>query len=268
MFKVRKPTKCFFFKAHEKADEMFRKSLKNTVSLFCRFIGCDIFSTKFTIHTFLFYGLFFDLISYSLISIYNIYLFRNDFIRSTFCVVTLGMGFQGAIKLYTFIFHRSDMLRLYDLIVLFQQSVQNFKIKNALENSVINSCIASLVLIPMYLACGILMFIYPLVYYLLFDKRILHFGFVLPFIDVESYLGYALNFFHHSLQIYVVINAAIGSNIVCILFINGAFGQYDALTILLQELDTIASQNVDGCNDQLIKQYIKEITRIHVELIK
>ena len=268
MLKIRKPNKSFFFKAHEEADEMLRKSFKITVRIFCRLIGCDIFLKKFSVHTFMFYCLFFDLISYSFISIYNIYLFREDFIRSTFCVVTLGMGFQGAIKLYTFVFHRSDMLRLYDLIVIFQQSVTSLEIKNALENSVLNVCIASLVLIPTYVVSGVLMFIYPIVYYMVYNEKILHFGFILPFIDEHSQFGYALNFFHHSLQIYVVINATIGSNIGFITFTNGAFGQYDALQLLIKKLNTVAMENIDGCNDQLIKHYIKEIASIHVELIE
>ena len=268
MLKVKKPTKSFFFKSNEQADEMFKKSLKITFGTFCRLIGCDIFSDKFTVHTFLFYGLVIDLISYLIISFQNIYSFRNDFIRSTFCVVTLGMGFQGAIKLYTFIFHRSDMLKYYDLTVLFQQSVQNFKIKNTLENSVLNSCIAALILIPMYLVCAILVFIYPIVYYMIISEKILHFGFILPFIDAESHLGYLLNFFYHSLQIFIVINATISSNILFILFINSAFGLYDALKILVQKLDLLTKENDDRCNDDLIKQYIREIASIHVELIK
>ena len=268
MFKVRKPTKSFFFKAHEKADEMFRKSLKKTVAPFFRCVGWNIFSTNFTVHTFIFYGLFFDIVSYFIINFYNIYLFREDFIRSTFCVVTLGMGFQGAIKLYTFVFRRSDMLRLHDLIVIFQQSVTSLEIQKALENSVINSCSAALFLIPAYIISATLMFIYPIVYYIIYDEKILHFGFILPFIDEHSQFGYALNFFHHSLQIFLVVNVLVASNIVFVMFVNGAFSQYDALTILLQELDTIASQNDDGCNDQLIKQYIKEIASIHVDLMK
>ena len=268
MFKVRKPTKCFFFKAHEKADEMFGKSLEKTVTPFFQCIGWDIFSTKFTVYSLFFCAVIFDMITYLIISIYNIYLFREDFIRSTFCVVTLGMGFQGSIKLYTFVFRRPDMLQLYDLIVLFQQSVHSCKIHNALENSVINSCTAALILIPTYMVCAFMVFIYPLVYYIIYDEKILHFGFILPFIDEHSQFGYALNFFHHSLQIFLVVNVLVASNILFILFINGAFGQYDALTILLQELDTIASQNDNGCNDQLIKQYIKEIARIHVDLMR
>ena len=122
MLKVKKPTKSFFFTDNEEADKMFEKSLV-VAEKFSRQIGCGVFSKTFTTKTILFCALVIDLISYLIISVYNIYLFRNDFIRSTFCVVTLGMGFQGAIKLYTFVFHRSDILKLCDLIVVFQQSV-------------------------------------------------------------------------------------------------------------------------------------------------
>ena len=267
MLKVKKPTKSFFFKANEEAYEMFQKSMDSYARFFCRVIGVDVLSESFHLN-FATYFLFIDLMSFFIISFQNIYSFRNDFIRSTFCILTLGMGFQGAIKLYTFVFRRPDILQLYDLIIFFQKSVKSFKIKNALENSVLNSCIAALILIPMYIMSGILMFIYPIVYYMIYGEKILHFGFILPFIDVESHLGYALNFFYDALQIFFIINGTIASNMGFMMFITGAFGQYDALNVFLRKLDLLSKENVDGCNDQLIKQDIKEVASIHVELIK
>ncbi|CAO1305632.1 unnamed protein product [Diamesa serratosioi] len=268
MFTFKKPSKSFFFKANERADEMYTKSLESSVRRYSRIIGCDIFDEAFTSNKPIFYLLFMDMISFFTISFYNIYLFRDDFIRSTFCVLTLGMGFQGAIKLYTFVFHRSDLIKVNEIVVQFQQSAKSPKIKDALELSVVNSCTAGLVLTPMYITSGILMFSYPIVYYLFFGEKILHFGFIIPGIDEESYFGYSLNFVYDSLQIFLIINATIASNIGFIMFINCTFGQYDVLKVLLQELDTLSIHNDKGCNDHLIKQYIKKISSIHVELIK
>ena len=77
-----------------------------------------------------------------------------------------------------------------------------------------------------------------------------------------------MNFLYHSLQIYVVANAIICTNLFYLIFVTSALGQYDALKILLNELDILSKQNDDGCNNQKIKQHIKEISSIHVELIK
>ena len=142
------------------------------------------------------------------------------------------------------------------------------KIKNALENSVVNACIVELILNPLYIGCAILVFINPAVYYMIIGEKVLHFGFILPFIDEHSSIGYSLNFCYHTLQIFIVFNATTATNLYYILLINSAFGQHDALKILLQELDLLSKQNDDRCNDQLIKQYIKEISSIHMELIK
>ena len=175
MLKIKKPSKTFFFKVDDQADEMFRKALEMT-DIFTRRMGCDIFSETFTVKTFLFYALVTNMFLYFIISFYNIYIFRDDLIRSTFCVVTLGMGFQGAIKLYTFIYHRSNMLQLSELIICFQKSVKNLAIKEALENSVINCFIVGyLVLAPIYIASAFIIFMYPIVFYMVFGERILHF---------------------------------------------------------------------------------------------
>lgn len=56
-----------------------------------------------------------------------------------------------------------------------------------------------------YLISGILMTFYPLIVYLGTNELILHFGFILPWIDVDTTHGYILNVLHQILQIAIVV---------------------------------------------------------------
>lgn len=267
MFHFKKPTKESYFKNNESSLQMFQKTIE-TINFCGSLIGCNIHTPNYTVHCFLFYILFLDLITYLSVNFYNVYLFRNDFVLSTFCLVTLGMGFQGAIKLYVFIFHRVDMLKICSRIKNIHKTAKNEKIKNVLEQNVIYTCIAGSILVPLYIMSGVLMFIYPIIYYMIFGEKTLHFGFILPFIDWQSYLGYTLNFMHHTLQICIVMSAWLFTNWQYVIFITNAFGQYDSLKILLNELDDFAKTNESGCNDRQIKQRIKGIAEMHIELIR
>ncbi|CAO1360022.1 unnamed protein product [Diamesa hyperborea] len=265
MFLIKTARKEKYFKNNESSVKMFQKTIE-TVNYCGGLIGCNIHTPNYTVHCVLFYILLLDLVTYLSVNFYSVYIFRNDFVSSTFCVVTLGMGFQGAIKLYTFIFHRSDMLKICSKIENIHKSATNTKIKNVLEQNVIYTCMAGSFLIPLYTMSGILMFIYPIAYYALYGEIILHFGFLLPFIDWKSYLGYILNFMHQTLQICIVMSAWLFTNWQYVIFITNAFGQYDSLKILLNDLNDLAKTNNDGCNDKKIKDLIKDIAEMHIEL--
>ena len=267
MFRIKMPTKETYFKNNESSVKMFQKTIE-AVNFCGGLIGCNIHTPNYTVHCTLFYILFLDLITYLSINFYSVYFFRNDFVLTTFCLVTLGMGFQGAIKLYVFIFHRVDMLKICKKIENVHKSATNKKIKHVLEQNVIYSCIAGSILIPLYIMSGILMFIYPIMYYIIFGEKTLHFGFLLPFIDWKSYLGYTLNFMHQTLQICIVMSAWLFTNWQYVILITNAFGQYDSLKILLTELDDLAKTNISGCNDRKIRKLIGVIVEMHVELIR
>lgn len=150
----------------------------------------------------------------------------------------------------------------------FHCDIEHADIKKCLEKCVLNTHIAKMLTNILYFPSGIIIFCYPIIYYLITHKKILHFGFVLPWLDWESPMGYTVNFMHHSLQIYNVMIAFVGSNSLHMIFIMNLYGQYDALNILLRDLNILAEANSDNCNDQKIKAIIIEITDKHVGLVR
>lgn len=263
---IKLPSKKFYFASDSMTSiEMCRKSLK-VASFFGGFIGCDIYNPNFTRTNILFIILIIDLIFYLSISIYNIYLFRDDFVRMIFCIATLGMGFQGIAKLYAFIIRRNDVLKLSSMAESFHQNSKNLKNKNSFENAILNFAHVASFLTIIFILCGVAIIICPGIIYLITNKRVLHFGFILPWIDPESIHGYILNFLYQSLQTYIVIINLICINGFLLWYIFNAFGQYECLIMLLEQLDEFAMK--DQRDSQPTKHLIVEIVDRHTALIE
>lgn len=229
-------------------------------------IGCNLFSPDYSYISIMMFILLVNFVTYMIINIYDIYLFRDDFIRDMFCLVTLGNGFQGGIKLYTFIMHRKKILKLLTYSEKFLSNAED--LKESSESSkkwMAFCCHAIFFLIVLFICISIIISIYPVMVYLIFGKRILHFGFVLPFLNADSIFGYSMNFCHHTLQIYLVIIALMTTVCVNFLFVVTALAHYDSLMIKLKQLDLEVNEKANMKN---IKDSLTIIINQHTELIE
>ena len=239
----------------------------NTINWQLRFIGCHIFSTDFSYLNPWLLVLILDFITYVPINIYDVYLFRDDFIRDMFCLVTLGNGFQGGIKLYTFVLQRNNLLEIFSTAEEFIVDMENrdcsekFKFKKWL----IISCHVIFGLSALFLFAGVLILIYPAIVYILIGERTLHFGFILPAIDPDSIVGYTLNFMHHTLQIYITIFALFTSLNMTVFTIIIALAKYASLYALLNQLNILITSNIQ--DQKKIKEKFVEIIQEHVKLL-
>jgi hypothetical protein len=247
--------------------EMFRASMKN-IDKVGRLIGCDIFEPNFTTKNVMFIIMMFDLITYLLISFQNIYAFREDFVRVVFCIVTLGMGFQGSGKIYTFIFQRKNLLKLGKLAEKFQGNSNDKKSAGKFEKWILNYCHVGSFTVILFCVSGFVVFCYPFIFYLIVGKKILHFGFMIPGLNWETPHGYTINFIHHTYQIFIVVSGTSMTTLYILFFLFNAFAQYDALKVLLDNLNFLAVSNKNHKNDEKIKICIADITNGHVELIE
>jgi hypothetical protein len=69
------------------------KSL-NFLSIFGFLIGMDVFSKDYKILNWRSVGVVFDIVTYSMVTIYCIVEFRNDLEKLVFCLVTYGFAIQ------------------------------------------------------------------------------------------------------------------------------------------------------------------------------
>jgi hypothetical protein len=110
---------------------------------------------------------------------------------------------------------------------------------------------------------------YPIIYFLIFNERILHFGLELPFIDWKySWIGYGINFFHQGFFVLVFFTCSVQGVCVIICFITSGICQYDLLEILLDELNELILNNKDGSNDNKIRSKVNFLVESHINLIR
>lgn len=269
------PKKTFYFKNESTTPlEMFERAVR-IADVAGRPIGCNIFSSNFRSCNFFFVAIIVDLVIYFSISFENIYTFRNDFVRQIFCVATLGMGFQGWIKLLTFNRKREKILQLESMAKSFNES--SVKAHEILEDAsaleifdqwmLLSYNVASFLTVT-FIGCAIIVLFYPMIYYALIGEKILHFGFSFPGIDWTTSFGYSINFIFHTIQTFYVINVLLVGCFSSIFFMMNAFARYDVLGKHLDKLSQLALENVNGKNDAKIEKCIKYIVDQHVELFE
>jgi hypothetical protein len=217
--KFKLPTKSTYFKTEKLSALQIFQKMFGVGNFVGKLIGTNIIDSDFTVKNPLFALLIVDMITYLAINFQNIYAFRENFEKVVFCVVTLGMGFQGAAKLYSFIWHREKILKLKAMAESFHESSMDVKAQLSFEKWALICCHIGCFVVLVFNAIAVLVFLYPIIVYLIFGLRILHFGFVIPGIDSERTFGYCINFAHQALQIYIVINAVIESCVSKNLFI-------------------------------------------------
>lgn len=205
------PTKLTYFNSENISPVDTFKKLKEVANFFGKIIGAGILCDNFSLKTPLFCILVVNLLTYLGINFQNIYVNRKNFELLVFCVVTLGMGFQGVIKLYTFVWHRTKMLKLFDLAESFYKSSSDEKFQQIIEKWVLLSCHVGFFIVTLFTVSAIVILVYPLIVYSIIGVRVHHFGFLIPGINAESWFGYCLNFVHHSFQTYCVISSLIAT---------------------------------------------------------
>jgi hypothetical protein len=110
---------------------------------------------------------------------------------------------------------------------------------------------------------------YPIVFYLIFEERILHFGVEIPGLDWKnSWIAYSLNFFHQSSCFVIFVIASIPSIMIIVTYLMTSFAYFEVLSNLLKDLDEIIINNENGEKNKEITAQIKYITEMHLELIR
>ena len=104
-----------------------------------------------------------------------------------------------------FVFKREQIYVIVNTIQQFNDLHFTQEIYSAILIPHANLCVFTVNTIKtLYMGSALLIAFYPLIVYLLTNEIILHFGFILPWIDADSTHGFILNVFHHLLQIFLV----------------------------------------------------------------
>lgn len=265
-FKI--PTKETYFNSDCVSTVEILKKHLGRINAMGWLIGCDILTESFSVNSIRFYVAFGNMIYFLLLNFYSLYLYQKDLVSFFFLLVTLAGGIQGAIRFHTFIFYRANIRDLASRSEKFLNNFKTLKTDEIFEYWLIMSSHVGLFFFVLFSLCSLLIFCYPIVYYLIVGETILHFGFELPLIDWKTTSGYVLNFLYCGIAISEFVVGSVTTCCLNICFVFNAFGQLDVLKMLLEELDEMIIKNEKDKNRLEIKKYIKMITDMHNELLE
>jgi hypothetical protein len=269
MVKLEIPTKSTYFASDKFSPlEMF-KNIMNQTNFILSLVGIDVFTLNYTTFKWQFILCFGNCFVFVLLSFYNIFIFRTDLVRVCFILVTLGISLQGLSKVRTYVFLRYKIIDLKDRIERFITNFNTKETNQMFESWLMISCHSAVSLSALFFVSAILILIYPIIYYLIFGEKILHFGFELPWIDWQtSWLGYAANFLYVISLVHLTVFGMIATCFVNILFVLMTLGQFELLKMMLNDLDELIRSKKNGSKNDALKKQIKLIVEMHNELLR
>jgi hypothetical protein len=267
MKKLKIPTKSTYFTSDTIAHTQMFEELMQFAMKSAKVVGGHIFDPNFVaLNPAFIFAILLQTLT-TIITIYDIYLFRDNLVRCAFCLLTLSAAVQGYAKMYTFVFLRYEILDLRKSTEKLQRNFNTLRTSRIFEDCFLKTAHVGAVLTILFIATAILFTTYPIIYYIVFRERILHFGIELPFLEWQtSWIDYGINFVHQSLCINTFICGSIATIVMGLCFVTNAIAQYDVIGLLLDDLDELAIANEEGSKVDEIKEMIKLIVEMHIEL--
>ena len=238
------PTKLTYFGTDSISNlEMFQKIIKQ-INFVLSLISFDIFPPGWNMKkplclcvlTNFFFGFF--------LHFYDLYLYRNDLPRFFFFLMSMTGFLKGLIKLYLIGSKTEEMLELARRIESLLKNIEkNSKMNEILEKWMIIVCHMIVTCMIIFTGSDIIDFLSePRI--LTFWRKVLFFGFELPFLDWNnSNLAYALNLGWHLWFIFVVATGWSSVVVLSAFIIIMTFGQFEVLRALSEELDKFIKKN-------------------------
>lgn len=264
-FEFKIPTKEQYFGATPLTVLEMVKKLSENINRLGKLIGCDALSPNFTICNIPFFLMISTFLGFVALNVYGLHIYRSDLDKLLFSLVTFFSVLQGVPLLYYFIYKREKNLELVARVEKFIIN-SNTECEAIFEKWIVICCHVCSVAVVGISSGTLLVYIYPLIYYVFVGEKVLHYGFELPMVDWHTWPGYSLNFIYVATLLYVYSSAIIASVTAICYYLILAFGQFEILKHLLEELDKLAIDNEDGEKNEEIKSAIREIAQRHQEL--
>jgi hypothetical protein len=167
------PKKEFYFASQLTSDQMFSQMM-DFLNHFAKVLGCDTFSVNYTPINLGFICVILLFILVSVEHVYWLYINRNDTMEIMLLLISLSHIPQGAIRIYSFIIRRENLLDVFGQMKEFHQKYYTPITKKVMEESVLRSCNLCLLLSIITVGGGALVALYPVAtYYSTGDYKIL-----------------------------------------------------------------------------------------------
>ncbi|XP_055615190.1 odorant receptor 67d-like [Toxorhynchites rutilus septentrionalis] len=249
----------------KKAQPEFEMIINKQHSIL-RVIGWDAYSRDFKFAPMTFLIVFLACL-FMVVSLFDLYYFRDDAFNFTFVLVTLCYGTIGCARL-GLAFKESHSMS--GLVIkakeTYRQATPDSREQSVLlrYTKLLKKCVTCYTIT--FIGGCVLTGFLPLCVYLWNGLKILPFGVILPFIDPDSRSGYQLNYAYQvSCILWTPPGLTASQNVFFALIFNICI-QFDMLVIKLDDLDKLIVTS-DGENmDSAIHDKIKEIVRYQQRL--
>jgi 7tm Odorant receptor len=116
------------------------------------------------------------------------------------------------------------------------------------------------------LTAGVFILLQPSLQAFVTGKRMLPYGFILPFVEPYGDPGYFLNWVHHALQTYFAIAALLGTLLINVNLLFHVYMQIDTMVLMLGHLSEMCLEAVVMRNvkkQQQVGAHLKKIITLH-----
>lgn len=120
----------------------------------------------------------------------------------------------------------------------------------------------------LYIACGLLTLVNPLIVKFFTGKIVLPYGFKLPWTNQVSVTGYALNFLHHLLQDFIVVTGFVYTDGIYITVVLHMYCLFDILLQSLKELNDSIAKLKESKTKPHIREQLMFVIKVHTELYR
>lgn len=264
------------------ALDIYLKELKIT-KFFCKCFGFDVFRETFNFTFMTIYSMIYVSI-YHIGQLYSIYYFRNDFVNLIFSLVCWAYGsqvligyqsltkillfkiFQGISFMHSFYSHQKEFWKMHLSFVDIYKKFSNNDV--ILENTRKIQLMTQIISISMStnIICSI---IYPYINAIFIEKKkVLSFGFLLPFSDPKTDFGFYINYiFQQNCWVFGGM-ANMGVFRVFWMLIGQIVIKAELLKCMIQSLRELVDANLDGKNNKKISLQLSEIIDFHISYLQ
>lgn len=250
------------FQHHYRNPLEFYQSLIESSTAMASVSGLGVLSKDFKIYNFNLICLNVVFVVYTIVCVSTLYEIHEDFDDLVYCLVTVGIGLQGVMKMLTFVIYRKELVWTQEYTKsLYREEGKTHR--NLLMNNLSILNVLTKLIATSYATLSTLMVGTSFVLTILTGKKTLTFGFWIPFLDRNSWLGYLCNFVLQFCMTVFITSENMGNDIIYFMILLSSATQIELLTIKVQDIETRMV-----INDSNLHKYIKEIVKRHQEHLR
>lgn len=221
--------------------------------------GLDVLSPDFKRFTPNLIGLVLTYVMFAGVSFSTIVEVRDDVDDLIYCLVTLGMGMQGLMKIFTFLLARDELVWIQEYSKrLFRE--EGIAHKCLIMNNILLMNVVTKLILVFYAFTTVFMLVAPMFITLTTDHKLLTFGFWLPFVDRFSWLGYGCNLVMHVIMSIFISAENMGPDTIYFMTLINSYTQIDLMLAKIREVN-----NKIANNNASYKEKLNDVFKRHQE---